>query len=95
MCQSAIRNSKFRKFKQNPTVNALLYLPEPGEAGSLSNLNHIRIDGATPFITAMDYMEGDGNYGLSDLIHVTVTFTAPVAVSGEPRLFFNTGDLNI
>ena len=65
----------------SPVVSANLDLPIPGEDGSLSYNNDIKVDGSVPYIVALDYLEADGQYKSGDTIHVTAEFNAAVNVS--------------
>lgn len=76
----------------NNTVNTTL--PTPGAAGSLGANNRITIK--TRFATASQVTEVDGplfqgTYGVGALVPVTVTFTEPVVVTGQPALLLNSG----
>ena len=57
-------------------------LPFPGAAGSLGANADIVIDTNTPVVTGVASTTPDGTYGTGAVIHLTVTFSAAVAVTG-------------
>jgi len=85
------RFGTIRQISMKPTTNALLALPFPGEAGSLSHTSDIVIDGTRPYITHMDFKQPDGLYTVGSTITLLVRFTAPVAISGQPGVLLETG----
>lgn len=75
-----------------PTTDAVLTMPAAPD--NLASRNTIRIDTATPVVDAtvgVTSITSDGVYAPGDEIKVAVTFTKPVAVTGFPRLFLETG----
>jgi hypothetical protein len=45
----------------------------------------------SPRVTNVNSVTADGNYSDTDIIDITVTFTTPVTVTGNPRLLLETG----
>ena len=66
--------------------NATLTLPAPGAPGSLGANRDITIDTAAPTVTGVTASDPNGSYGSGQVIHVQVTFSEPVTVSGTPQL---------
>jgi len=73
------------------TQNAVLTLPAPGAAGSLSANKDIVIDTVQPTVTNVTSPELDGTYPVGSSIDITVTFDEPVTVTGTPQLWLNSG----
>ncbi|MCL4207616.1 MAG: VCBS repeat-containing protein, partial [Pirellulaceae bacterium] len=71
--------------------NAILTLPAPGAAGSLSASKSLVIDTTAPTVTNVTSTAANGSYIEGMIIPVTVTFTEPVTVVGTPRLTLETG----
>ena len=71
-------------------VSALLTLPAPGSANSLSKSN-IVIDTTAPTVTAVTSTTGNGTYGVGSVITITVGWSEPVVVTGTPALALNSG----
>lgn len=72
---------------------ATLRLPIPMATGSLSNLRDIQIDTfEPPRVVSVSSATPDGIYTAGDVLQVTVTFSAPVVVSGTPKLRLDTGN---
>src|SRR5439155_22429714 len=69
---------------------ATLTLPAPGAAGSLSGNKNIRIDTTTPSVISVSASNANGAYKAGDTIHVQVTFSENVDVTGTPKLTLNT-----
>ncbi len=69
---------------------ALLTLPAPGSANSLSKSN-IVIDTTAPTVTAVSSTTANGSYGVGSVIDVTVAWSKPVVVTGTPQLALNSG----
>ncbi len=70
---------------------ALLALPVPGAAGSLSANNTIVVDGITPVITNVTSNLANGTYGAGQIVDILVTFSEDVAIAGgTPELLLNT-----
>ena len=68
-----------------------LTLPTPGSPGSLGASKNIVID-TTPHVTGgVSATEANGTYGISSVIHITVAFNTPVAVTGTPQLALTSG----
>jgi hypothetical protein len=74
----------------NPN-SAVLTLPAPGAAGSLSANTNIVIDTTSPTVTNVSATTTDGSYGVGSVISVTVTFNKVVVVTGAPQLVLNSG----
>jgi hypothetical protein len=70
---------------------ATLTLPAPGAAGSLGANRNIVIDGAFPGVTGVSSVEANGTYLAGAVLHLTVTFSKSVTVTGSPQLTLETG----
>ena len=70
---------------------AVLTLPAPGAAGSLGANRNLVIDGTFPGIAGVNSVEPNGTYLAGALLHLNVTFSKPVLVTGSPRLTLETG----
>jgi hypothetical protein len=71
---------------------ATLTLPAPGAAGSLGANKSIIIQTAVaPTVTGVTSTLANGTYGVGTVVPITVTFTAPVNVTGTPILALNSG----
>jgi len=70
---------------------AVLTLPTPGAAGSLSANKNIIIDTLAPTITNLSSTTANGTYGLGAVINITVAFSTIVNVTGTPQLALNSG----
>lgn len=72
--------------------DAILTLPAPGAAHSLSANKAIFVDGIAPEVVSVSSVAADGSYNAGDTIDVTVTFTEPVqAIGGAPQVELETG----
>ena len=71
-------------------VPALLTLPAPGSANSLSQSN-IVIDTTAPTVTGVTSTTANGSYGVGSVITITVGWSKPVVVTGTPQLALNSG----
>ncbi|MFI5460269.1 MAG: hypothetical protein ACHRXM_33040, partial [Isosphaerales bacterium] len=71
-------------------VPAVLTLPAPGSASSLSKSN-IVIDTTAPTVSAVTSTTANGTYGVSSVITITVGWTKTVVVTGTPKLALNSG----
>jgi hypothetical protein len=69
---------------------ATLTLPTPGTAGSLGANKNLVID-TTPHVSGVTSTLANGTYGYGQVVPITVTFTAPVVVTGTPLLVLNAG----
>ena len=69
---------------------AVLTLPAPGSANSLSKSN-IVIDTTAPTVTAVSSTTANGSYGVGSVIDVTVAWSKAVVVTGTPELALNSG----
>ena len=69
---------------------ALLTLPAPGSANSLSQSN-IVIDTTAPTVTGVTSTTANGTYGVSSVITITVGWSKNVVVTGTPELALNSG----
>jgi len=72
-------------------TNAILTLPSPGAAGSLSANKSIVIDTQAPVVTNVSSTTANGTYGAGSVISVTITFSNAVLVTGTPLLALNSG----
>ncbi len=71
--------------------NATLTLPA---VGTLAAAHAIVIDGNVPTVSSVAFSTGNGTYGISSTIDVTVTFTENITVNtggGTPRWLLETG----
>lgn len=66
-----------------PTVDALLFLPVPGDAGTVSFDKSIALDTEPPYVRSVAVTTGDGVYGTGDTIGLVCVFSQPVVVVGE------------
>ncbi|GMF20117.1 unnamed protein product [Phytophthora lilii] len=73
---------------------ASLRLPVPGATGSLSNNRDIHIDTIEPpRVISVGSPLPDGIYTAGDTISISITFSAPVTVTGpQPTLMLDTGN---
>ena len=79
----------------NPAVAADIDLPLVGAAGSLSYNSALIVDGATPYITGLDFDAADGSsFTLGDRVTVVVRFSAAVSVVGALRIKMETGSID-
>ncbi len=69
---------------------AVLTLPAPGSAHSLSQSN-IVIDTTAPTVTGVSSTAADGSYGVGSVITITVGWSEAVVVTGMPKLALNSG----
>ena len=76
--------------KDTATNSATLTLASPGAAGSLGNAKNIVIDTTAPQTTSVSASNADGSYKAADVIHVELTFSDTVFVTGTPKLTLNT-----
>ncbi|CAM9279635.1 unnamed protein product [Chrysoparadoxa australica] len=67
----------------SPTTDALLFLPLPGEAGSVSSEAAIVIDTTRPFVISVSVDNPDGVYSTGDVLVFTVLFSQPVSIIGQ------------
>ncbi len=70
--------------------NATLTLAAPGTAGSLGANKDIVVDTTAPTVSGVTASNADGAYTAGQTIHVQVTFSEPVVVTGSPHLALNT-----
>ena len=69
---------------------AVLSLPAPGSAGSLSGSAAVVLDTSAPSVVDVASITPDGEYGAGERIEVAVRFTEPVSYSGAaPVLLLN------
>ncbi len=71
-----------------------LTLASPGAAGSLAANKSITIDTNGPTVTNVTSSSSDGSYDAGQTIHVEVTFSEPVNVTGTPQLLLDTGTVD-
>jgi len=71
--------------------DAILTLPTPGAAGSLGANRDIVVDGTFPGIAGVSSVEPSGTYLAGAVLHLTVTFSKSVTVTGSPQLTLETG----
>ncbi len=74
----------------NPDA-AVLTLPAPGSANSISGTKSIAIDTTAPTVTAVTSTTANGAYGVGSVITITVGWSKPVVVTGTPQLALNSG----
>ncbi|KAE9243257.1 Gamma-tubulin complex component 2 [Phytophthora fragariae] len=83
-----------KHFSQRPTTNVVVTMSTVPI--KLSNASNIVIDTAIPTIDAtvgVTSSTSNGIYAPGDEIKILITFTKPVAVTGYPRLFLETGPI--
>src|SRR5439155_187276 len=66
-------------------------LATPGSAGSLGNAKNIVVDTTAPTVTGVTATNANDPHKTGDIVHVTVAFSEPVAVTGTPALALNSG----
>ena len=64
---------------------AMLALPAPGAAGSLSAQKAIVIDSVSAVVLDVTALAQDGTYGKGAILDITVQFSEAVSISGTPR----------
>ncbi len=72
-------------------TDAVLTLPGPGAAGSLSANRTLSIDGALPTVVSIGSSLANGLYGPGQAVPIQVTFDEVVTVTGTPQLTLETG----
>lgn len=77
--------------KQTGGPDAILTLASPGAAGSISASRHIVVDGFSPGVSGVTSVEPDGTYLAGAVLHLNVTFSQNVFVTGPPTLTLATG----
>lgn len=83
-----------KHFSQRPTTDVVVTMSTVPT--KLSTANNIVIDTAIPTIDAtvgVTSSTSNGIYAPGDEIKILITFTKPVAVTGYPRLFLETGPI--
>jgi len=73
---------------------AILILPIPGKAPSLSHNKKIEIDTIAPTVTEVNTDKENGVYGVGESIDIQVNFSEPVKISGILSLTLETGDVD-
>ncbi|KAL3666211.1 hypothetical protein V7S43_008999 [Phytophthora oleae] len=73
-----------------PVADAVLTLPQPKTANSLSGTRAIVIKPTQPSVVSVTSSTPDGKYYPGDTILVDVVFTLPVVVIGFPKLLLDT-----
>lgn len=84
-----------KRFSQSPTTDAVLTVAPAST--KLSDVNNIVIDTAIPTVDSavgVASSTSNGIYAPGDEIRILITFTKPVTVTNNPRLFLNTGPTN-
>lgn len=76
----------------SPKYEILLILPTPGSPGSMSYLNKINVDGSAPYITSIDFINPEGQYGKGDTILISLNFNKRITVVGNPYILLQVGD---
>ena len=76
--------------KDTATNAATLTLASPGAAGSLGSAKNIVIDTTAPTVSSVSASNADGSYKAAAVIHVELTFSDTVLVTGTPKLTLNT-----
>ena len=70
--------------------DATLTLFSPGTAGSLAANKDLVIDTTAPTVSGVSASNPNGSYKAGQTIHVQVSFSEPVNVTGSPQLALNT-----
>lgn len=76
-------NQQVKAASDRPSVDALLFLPVPGDAGTVSFNKSIALDTEAPYVRSVAVTTGDGVYGTGDTIGLVCLFSQPVVVVGE------------
>jgi len=76
--------------KDAVTNNATLTLAAPGAAGSLGNAKNIVVDTTAPTVTNITSSPATASYKAGQTVHVNVSFSEPVSITGTPTLALNT-----
>jgi hypothetical protein len=71
--------------------NADLTLVSPGTPGSLSANKALVIDTLSPTVSNVTATNGNGTYGPSSTLNITVEFNENITVTGTPQLTLETG----
>ncbi|CAM9928534.1 unnamed protein product, partial [Hapterophycus canaliculatus] len=66
-----------------PIVDALLFLPVPGDVGTISFDKSITLDTEEPYVRSVAATSDDGVYSTGDTIGLVCVFSQPVVVVGE------------
>ncbi|DAZ96211.1 TPA: hypothetical protein N0F65_012573 [Lagenidium giganteum] len=83
-------NNRICRNASYPTQDALLTLPNPRSAGSLSSNRVIGIKPTQPRVVQVTSSNADGTYSPGDSLLIQVTFTLPVMVFGVPVILLQT-----
>lgn len=75
-----------------PTTDAILTLPTPYSANSLSGNRQITIDPKQPRVGSVSSSAADGTYYPGDTLVIAITFSLPVVAFGAPILLLSTGN---
>jgi hypothetical protein len=75
-----------------PTTKVDTLLPVPSTDGSLSydSTKQISINGDTPFMSGLSFVNPAGTYGAGQTITIVMNFTAAVVVTGSPSMLLST-----
>lgn len=80
----------------HPTTRANLTLPVPGRPRTVvspkslvGNRHRLRIDTSGLYVVSVDAGVADGRYGVGEQIPVSLVFTEPVTVQGQPALLMD------
>ena len=77
------KKQQVKAASDRPIVDALLFLPVPGAAGTISFDKSIALDTEAPYVRSVAVSSGDGVYGTGDTIGLVCVFSQPVVVVGE------------
>jgi hypothetical protein len=74
-----------------PSLEADLQLPTPGELGSLCANVTLMVQGQTAYETSLDFYSPPGTYGLNDTVYIRMCFSTTVHVTGTPYIELSGG----
>ncbi len=84
-------DGSIRLKSMNPTIDANLTLPVPGNHKSLSGTSNIVLDSKRPYIAFISSPQSPGKFGVGQIISIFVKFSSPIVVIGMPSLLLETG----
>ncbi|RLN25864.1 hypothetical protein BBJ28_00000847 [Nothophytophthora sp. Chile5] len=82
-------SSEIKRVSTNPYTSAILALPAPGLAGSLSINKNLVVDSTPPAVLGIRSPVLDGTYDVGETIDILVKFSRRVVVIGTPELILN------
>ncbi|RLN89987.1 hypothetical protein BBJ28_00002381 [Nothophytophthora sp. Chile5] len=82
-------SSEIKRVSTSPYTSAILALPAPGLAGSLSANKNIVVDSTPPAVLDIRSPVLDGTYDVGETIDILMKFSRRVVVIGTPELILN------